>query len=254
MEQQQPSSTQDILIPSPNTALPPTEITMAQILNYFQMPDGLLDKSEEEGLYAEVYAMLKEEHHFFFKRNYSPVVKKLIRSASNSCSACVSHVKHKAFYTIFRALLPPSAAVKGFVPFSDPVCQQILGFNAQKKLTNTMISDTSRYLLRCYKYHGKEGVIAFAAIIDFARPVMFSLGTNILINMVVNETIAHNSELESAATADVAVDELVGSVAGVTLDTTTSLETGPTATGPENRSQIDVMETAGTVPSEGSKL
>ncbi|KAK0475321.1 hypothetical protein EDD18DRAFT_1367180 [Armillaria luteobubalina] len=65
---------------------------------------------------------------------------------------------------------------------------------------------------------------------------------------VVDETIAHNSELESAATADVAVDELVGSVAGVTLDTTTSLETGPTATGPKNRSQIDVMETGGTVP------
>ncbi|KAK0494356.1 hypothetical protein EDD18DRAFT_1355756 [Armillaria luteobubalina] len=70
---------------------------------------------------------------------------------------------------------------------------------------------------------------------------------------VVDETIAHNSELESAATADVAVDELVGSVAGVTLDTTASLETDPTATGPENRSQIDVMETGGTVPSKSSK-
>ncbi|KAK0494355.1 hypothetical protein EDD18DRAFT_1355748 [Armillaria luteobubalina] len=217
MEQRQPSSTQDVLIPSPDTALPPAEITMAQTLNYFWMPalnkmlqstqlqvnklikkNRLLEmsmpscnkkghdnslmseqtsdirhfahhcvttinpwadnaeifqacesidntlilsperyespESEEEGFYAEVYAMLKEEHHFFFKRNYSPAVKKFIRSASDGHSACVSHVKHEAFYTIFGALLPPSAVVKGFDPFSDLICQQLLGFDAQKKV------------------------------------------------------------------------------------------------------------------------
>ncbi|KAK0475320.1 hypothetical protein EDD18DRAFT_1367179 [Armillaria luteobubalina] len=233
MEQQQPSSTQDILILSPNTALPPAEITAAQILDYFRMPDGLLNspcllksyqalnktlrstqlqkghnsslmseqtsdirhfahrcvttidpwaddaeifqvresvdnmlilsseryespESEEEGLYAEVYAMLKEEHHFFFKRNYSPAVKKFIRSASDGHSACVSHVKHEAFYTIFRALLPPSAMVKGFDPFSDPVCQQLLGFDAQKKvylilppiLWPNTVKDNNQYMFR----------------------------------------------------------------------------------------------------------
>ncbi|KAK0499288.1 hypothetical protein EDD18DRAFT_1349450 [Armillaria luteobubalina] len=109
--------------------------------------------SEEQGLYAEVYAVLKEEHHFFFKRNYSPA---FIRSASDGCSACISHIKHEAFYTIFGALLPPSAAVKGFDPFSDPICQQLLGFDAQKKVYSTLppifwpntIKDNNRYLFR----------------------------------------------------------------------------------------------------------
>ncbi|KAK0480486.1 hypothetical protein EDD18DRAFT_1113466 [Armillaria luteobubalina] len=425
MEQQQPSSTQDVLIPSPDTALPPAEITVAQILDYFWMPDGLLDsprllksyqalnkmlrstqlqvnelieknrllemsmpshskkghdsslmseqtsdirhfahrcvttidpwaddaeifqvhesvdntlilsseryespESEEEGLYAEVYAVLKEEHHFFFKRNYSSAVKKFIRSASDSRSACVSHVKHKAFYTIFGALLPPSAAVKGFDPFSDPVCQQLLGFDAQKKIYSILPPILWLNAILLAIFFGATSAIAFAAIIahyvlsgderfdkhggcsliSYATDFKFYKMTiiknlnkthmvetiatfnhylfegrgsyhgnqscsneceiidigNIFTDssrsdddpfdmQVVDETIAHNSELESAATADVAVDELVGSVAGVTLDTTASLETGPMATGPKNRSQIDVMETGGTVPSEGSK-
>ncbi|KAK0460751.1 hypothetical protein IW261DRAFT_1577575 [Armillaria novae-zelandiae] len=466
MEEQQPSSTQDLLIPSPDTTLAPAELTAAQILDYFRMPDGLLDsprllksyqalnktlwstqlqvnelieknrllemsmpsrskkghdnsltpeqtsdirhfahccvttidpwaddaeifqvhesvdntlilsperyespESEEQGLYAEVYTVLKEEHHFFFKRNYSPAVKKFIRSASDGHSACVSHVKHEAFYTIFGALLPPSAAVKGFDPFSDPICQQLLGFDAQKKVYSTLppifwpntIKDNNRYLFQSEilmnillaiffgatsinerKIIKKKptnavlwnleritpGAIAFAAIIaryvlsgdehfdkrggcsliPYAADFKFYKMTIIknlnkthmmetvtsfncclfegrgsnrgdqsrsdeyeIIDIgdvftdssgsddnpfdvqVVDETIARNSEPASPATADVAVDELAGSVAGVTLDTATSREIDPTATGPENRSEIDVMETGRTAPSEGSK-
>ncbi|KAK0484202.1 hypothetical protein EDD18DRAFT_1112007 [Armillaria luteobubalina] len=233
--------------------------------------------SEEQGLYAEVYAVLKEEHHFFFKRNYSPAVKKFIRSASDGHSACVSHIKHEAFYTIFGALLPPSAAVKGFDPFSDPVCQQLLGFNVQKKVllaiffgatsikerkvvkkkpTNAVLWNVEQITL---------GAITFAAIIacyvlsgdkhfdkcDFKYYKMTIIQNLNKSHMVANETIACNRELASAATVNVAVDELVSSVAGVTLDTAASQETDPTATGPKNRSQIDVVETGGTVPSEG---
>ncbi|KAK0492036.1 hypothetical protein EDD18DRAFT_1109439 [Armillaria luteobubalina] len=466
MAQQEPSSTQDLLTASPDTTLAPVELTASQIVDYFRMPEGLLDSprllksyqalnktlrstqlqvnelieknrllemsmpshskkghdnsltpeqtsdirhfahrcvttidpwaddteifqaresvdntlilsperyespdSEEQGLYAEVYAVLKEEHHFFFKRNYSPAVKKFIRSASDGRSTCVSHVKHKAFYTIFGALLPPSAAVKGFDPFSDPVCQQLLGFDAQKKVYSTLppifwpntVKDNNRYLFRseilmnvllaiffsatsikerkvvkkkptnavlwnmeritpgtiafaaiiaCYVLSGDErfdkrggrSLILYAAdfkyykmtiiqnlnkshmvetIAAFNRCLFEGRGSNRgdqsrsdeyeIIDIgnvftdssgsdddpfdvqVANETIAHNRELASAATVNVAVDELVGSVAGVTLDTAASQETDPTATGPENRSQIDVVETGGTVPSEGSK-
>ncbi|KAK0473859.1 hypothetical protein IW261DRAFT_1569208 [Armillaria novae-zelandiae] len=407
MEEQQPSSTQDLLIPSPDTILAPAELTAAQILDYFRTLDGLLDsprllksyqalnktlqstqlqkghdnsltpeqtsdirhfahrcvttidpwaddakifqaQSEEQGLYAEVYAVLKEEHHFFFKRNYSPAVKKFIRSASDGHSACVSHVKHEAFYTIFGALLPPSAAVKGFDPFSDPVCQQLLGFDAQKKVYSTLppifwpntVKDNNRYLFRSEilmnillaiffgatsinkrKIIKKKptnavlwnleritpGAIAFAAIIahyvlsgdehfdkhggrslipyaaDF-KPSPRSIVASLKVEgdqscsdeyeiidigdvftdssgsdddpfdvQVVNETIARNSEPASPATADVAVDELAGSIAGVTLDTAALREIDPTATGPKNRSEIDVMETGRMVPSEGSK-
>ncbi|KAK0488464.1 hypothetical protein IW261DRAFT_1556929 [Armillaria novae-zelandiae] len=453
MEQPEPSSTQDLLIMSPNTTLAPAELTAVQILDYFRTPDGLLDsphllksyqalnktlwstqlqvnelieknrllemsmpsrskkghdnsltpeqasdirhfthrcvttidpwaddaeifqvcesvdntlifsperykspESEEEGLYAEVYAVLKEEHHFFFKRNYSPAVKKFIRSTSDSRSACVSRVKHEAFHTIFGALLPPSAPVKGFDPFSDPICQQLLGFDAEKKVYSTLppilwpnaIKDNNQYMFRSEilmnillaiffgatsikerKVIKKKptnavlwnleritpGAIAFAAIMAryvlsgdehfdkrvlkmmiiknlnkthmvetiaaFNRCLFEGRGSNRgdqsrsdeyeIIDIgnvftdssgsdddpfdvqVVDGTIARNSELVSAATTDVAVDELVGSVAGVTLDTAASLETDTTATGPENRSQSDVMETGRTVLSEGSK-
>ncbi|KAK0472377.1 hypothetical protein IW261DRAFT_1570966 [Armillaria novae-zelandiae] len=444
MEQQEPSSTQDLLITSPDTTLAPVELTTSQILDYFRTPEGLLDSPrllksyqalnktlrstqlqvnelikknrllemsmpsrskkghdnslmpeqtsdirhfaqrcvtmidpwaddaeifqacesmdnmlilspkqykspelEEEGLYAEVYAVLKEEHHFFFKRNYSPAVKKFIRST------CVSHVKHEAFHAIFRALLPPSAPVKGFDPFSDPICQQLLDFNAEKKVyltlppilwpntillaiffsatsikerkvikkkpTNTVLWNLdqitpgaiafaaiiARYVLSGDEHFDKRGgrsLIPYAAdfkfykmtiiknlnkthmvetIAAFNRCLFDGRGSNCgdqsrsneyeIIDIgnvftdssgsdddpfdvqVVDGTIACNSELVSATTADVAVDELIGSVAGVTLDTGASLETGPTATGPENRSQIDVMETGRTVPSQGSK-
>ncbi|KAK0471579.1 hypothetical protein IW261DRAFT_1425018 [Armillaria novae-zelandiae] len=466
MEQQEPSSTQDLLIMSPDTTLAPVELTTSQILDYFRMPEGLFDSPrllksyqalnktlrstqlqvnelieknrllemsmpsrskkghdnslmpeqtsdirhfaqhcvtmidpwadntkifqacksvdntlilsperykspelEEEGLYAEVYAVLKEEHHFFFKRNYSPAVKKFIRSASDSRSACVSCIKHEAFHAIFGALLPPSAPVKGFDPFSDPICQQLLGFNAKKKVYSTLppilwpntVKDNNRYMFRSEilmnillaiffgatsikerKVIKKKptnavlwnldritpGTIAFAAIIaryvlsgdehfdkrggrslipyavDFKfykMTIIKNLNKTHMVEtiatfnqclfdgrgsnrgdqscsdeyeiidvgniftdssgsdddpfdvQVVDRTVACNSELVSAATADVAVDELIGSIAGVTLDTGASLETGPTATGPENRSQIDVMETGRTVPSEGSK-
>ncbi|KAK0479442.1 hypothetical protein EDD18DRAFT_1364118 [Armillaria luteobubalina] len=302
--------------------------------------------SEEQGLYAEVYAVLKEEHHFFFKRNYSPVVKKFIRSASDSRSTCVSRIKHEAFYTIFGALLPPSAAVKGFDPFSGPVCQQLLGFDAQKKVYSTLppifwpntVKDNNQYLFRseilvllaiffgatsikerkvikkkptnavlwnmeqitpgaiafaaiiaCYvlsgnKHFDKRGgrsLILYAAdfkyykmtiiqnlnksrlkscsdeyeIIDIGNIFTDSFGSDDhpFDVQVANETIAHNRELASAATVNVAVDKLVGSIAGVTLDTAASQETDPTATGPKNRSQIDVVETGGMVPSKGSK-
>ncbi|KAK0483054.1 hypothetical protein EDD18DRAFT_1112328 [Armillaria luteobubalina] len=422
MAQQEPSSTQDLLTASPDTTLAPIELTALQIVDYFRMPEGLLDSprllksyqalnktlrstqlqvnelieknqllemsmlscskkghdnslmpeqtsdirhfahrcvttidlwadnteifqaresvdntlilspkqyksldSEEQGLYAEVYAVLKEEHHFFFKRNYSPAVKKFIRSASNSRSACVSCVKHEAFYTIFRALLPPSAVVKGFDPFSDPICQQLLGFNAQKKVllaiffgatsikerkvvkkkpTNAVLWN-ARYVLsgdehfdKCggrslipyaadFKYykmtiiqnlnksHMVETIAAFNCclfegrgsncgdqsrsdeyeIIDIGNVFTDSSGSDDdpFDVQVADETIARNRELASAATVNVAVDELVGSIAGVTLDTAASQETDPTATGPENRSQIDVVETGGMVPSEGSK-
>ncbi|KAK0493606.1 hypothetical protein EDD18DRAFT_1356561 [Armillaria luteobubalina] len=84
------------------------------------------------------------------------------------------------------------------------------------------------------------------------------------------ETMGHDSELASTPTADVAVDELVGSVAGVTLGNyftfnlneipetehpsgTASLEIEPTATDSENQSQNDPMETGGLVRSEGNK-
>ncbi|KAK0474497.1 hypothetical protein IW261DRAFT_1568474 [Armillaria novae-zelandiae] len=439
MEQPEPSSTQDLLITSPDTTLAPAELTAAQILDYFRMPDGLLDsprllksyqalnktlrstqlqvnelieknqllemsmpsrskkghdnsltpeqasdirhfahrcvttidpwaddaeifqaresvdntlifspeqykspESEEEGLYAEVYAVLKEEHHFFFKRNYSPAVKKFIRSTSEGRSACVSHVKHEVFHTIFGALLPPSALVKGFDPFSDPICQQLLGFDAEKKVYSTLppilwpntVKDNNRYMFRSeilmnilltiffgatstiafvaimaryvlsgdehFDKHGGHLLIPYAADFKFYKMMIIKnlnkthmvetitafnhclfegRGSNRgdqsrsdeyeIINIgnvftdssgsdddpfdvqVVDGTIAHNSELVSAATADVAVDELVGSIAGVTLDTAASLETDTTATGPKNRSQSDVMETGRTVLSEG---
>ncbi|KAK0465698.1 hypothetical protein IW261DRAFT_1574915 [Armillaria novae-zelandiae] len=355
MEEQQPSSsTQDLLIPSPDTTLAPTKLTAAQILNYFWMSDGLLDsprllksyqalnkmlwstqlqvnklieknrlleilptlgtsptavslqstlgrmtlksfkhaKSEEQGLYAEVYAMLKEEHHFFFKRNYSPAVKKFIRSASDGCSACVSHVKHEAFYTIFGGLLPPSATVKGFDPFSDPVCQQLLGFDAQKKVystlppifwlntillaiffsatsinerkvikkkpTNAVLWNLERItpgtitfaaIIACYVLsgdehfdkHGGRSLIPYVMDFKFYKMTIIKnlnkthmMETIATFNcclfedddpfdvQVVDETIAHNSEPALAATADVAVDELASSIAGVTLDTAAS--------------------------------
>ncbi|KAK0482732.1 hypothetical protein IW261DRAFT_1418259 [Armillaria novae-zelandiae] len=308
---------------------------------------------EEEGLYAEVYAVLKEEHHFFFKRNYSPAVKKFIRSTSNGCSACVSRVKHEAFHAIFRALLPPSAPVKGFDPFSDPICQQLLDFDAEKKVystlppilwlntillaiffgatsikerkvikkkrTNAVLWNLDRitpgaiafvaiivhYVLsgdEHFDKHGGRSLIPYAVDFKFYKMMIIKnldkthmvetiaafnwclfdgRGSNHgdqscsdeyeIIDIgniftdssgsddgpfdvqVVDGTVACNSELVSAATADVAVDELIGSIAGVTLDTGASLETGPTATGPKNRSQIDVMETGRTVPSKGSK-
>ncbi|KAK0471915.1 hypothetical protein IW261DRAFT_1424720 [Armillaria novae-zelandiae] len=231
-------------------------------------------ESEEEGLYAEVYTVLKEEHHFFFKRNYSPAVKKFIRSASNSCSACVSHIKHKAFHTIFGALLPPSALVKGFDPFSDPICQQLLGFNAEKKIllaiffgatsikerkvikkkpTNAVLWNLERITLG--SNHGDQSHSDEYEIIDIGNVFTDSSGSddNPFDVQVVDGTIVHNSKLVLAATADVAVDKLVGSIAGVTIDAATLLETDPTATGPKNRSQSDVMETGRTVLSEGSK-
>ncbi|KAK0471906.1 hypothetical protein IW261DRAFT_1424714 [Armillaria novae-zelandiae] len=410
MEEQQPSSTQDLLIPSADTTLAPAKLTAAQILDYFRTPDGLLDsphllksyqalnkmsmpsrskkghnnslmpeqtsdirhfahhcvttidpwvdnaeifqahksidnmlilsperyespESEEQGLYAEVYAVLKEEHHFFFKRNYSPAVKKFIRSASDSCSTCVSCIKHEAFYTIFGDLLPSSAIVKGFDPFSDPVCQQLLGFDAQKKVYSTLppifwpntVKDNNQYLFQSKIlmnillaiFFGATSAIAFAAIIacyvlsgdkyfhkrggrsltPYAMDFKFYKMTIIknlnkthmmetvstfncclfegrgsnhgdqshsdeykIIDIgdvftdssgsdddpfdvqVVNETIACNSEPALPATADVVVDELASSIAGVTL-----------ATGPKNGSEIDGMETGRMVLSEGSK-
>ncbi|KAK0477549.1 hypothetical protein IW261DRAFT_1565849 [Armillaria novae-zelandiae] len=279
-------------------------------------------ESEEQGLYAEVYTVLKEEHHFFFKRNYSPAVKKFIRSASDGCSACVSHIKHEAFYTIFGALLPPLAMVKGFDPFSDPVCQQLLGFDAQKNVyltlppifwpntillaiffsatsinerkvikkkptnavlwnleqitpgTITFVAIIARYVLFGDKHFDKHGgclLTLYATDFKFYKMTIIKnlnkthmmetiatfncclfegQGSNCgdqscsdeyeIIDIgdvftdssgsdddpfdvqVVDETIAHNSEPALTATADVAVDELAGSIAGVTLDTAAS--------------------------------
>ncbi|KAK0462145.1 hypothetical protein IW261DRAFT_1428213 [Armillaria novae-zelandiae] len=462
MEEQQPSSsTQDLLIPSPDTTLTPTELTAAQILNYFRTSDGLLDsprllksyqalnktlrstqlqvnelieknrllemsmpsrskighdnsltpeqtsdirhfahrcvttidpwaddaeifqahesvdntlilsperyespESEEQGLYAEVYAVLKEEHHFFFKRNYSPAVKKIcLRRSFRLCQPRQT----RGILHHLRGLLPSSAAVKGFDPFSDPVCQQLLGFDAQKKVYSTLppifwpnaVKDNNRYLFRSeilmnillaiffgatsinerkvikkkptnavlwnleritpgaiafaaiiaryvlsgderFDKHGGRSLIPYAADFKFYKMTIIKnlnkthmMETVATFNcclfegrgsnrgdqsrsdeyeiidigdvftdssgsdddpfdvQVVDETIPRNSEPASAATADVAVDELAGSVAGVTLDTATSRETDPTATGPENRSEIDVMETGRTAPSEG---
>ncbi|KAK0487672.1 hypothetical protein IW261DRAFT_1558725 [Armillaria novae-zelandiae] len=395
MEEQQPSSsTQDLLIPSPDTTLAPTELTAAQILDYFRTLDGLLDSPRLLKSYQALNKMLqstqlqvnelieknrllemsmpsrsKKGHdnsltpeqtsdirHFahrcvttidpwvddaeIFQARES-VDNTLIlspESASDGRSACVSHVKHEAFYTIFGGLLPPSAAVKGFDPFSDPVCQQLLGFDAQKKVYSTLppifwlnaVKDNNRYLFRSEilmnillaiffgatsinerKVIKKKptnavlwnleritpGAIAFAAIIAryvlsgderfdkrggrslilyaadfkfykmtiiknlnkthmmetvamFNRCLFEGRGSNRgdqscsdeyeIIDIgdvftdssgsdddpfdvqVVDETIPRNSEPASAATADVAVDELAGSVAGVTLDTATS--------------------------------
>ncbi|KAK0476005.1 hypothetical protein EDD18DRAFT_1115669 [Armillaria luteobubalina] len=231
MEQQGPSSTPALLTTSPDTTLAPVELTASQILDYFRMPDGLLDtpcfiksyqtlnktlratqlqvtelveknrllemslparskkghansltqeqssdirhyaqhcvstvdpwvddadifqscesvnnelilspkrykspESEEQGIYAKVYVVLNEEHHFFFKKNYGPAVKKFIKSASDGRSTCVSRIKNEVFHSIFGLLLPPSAAVKGFDPFTDPHCQELLGYNPQKKI------------------------------------------------------------------------------------------------------------------------
>ncbi|KAK0499287.1 hypothetical protein EDD18DRAFT_1349449 [Armillaria luteobubalina] len=43
MAQQEPSSTQDLLTASPDTTLAPVKLTASQIVDYFQMPEGLLD-------------------------------------------------------------------------------------------------------------------------------------------------------------------------------------------------------------------
>ncbi|KAK0485505.1 hypothetical protein EDD18DRAFT_1111455 [Armillaria luteobubalina] len=235
MEQQGPSSTPALLTTSPDMTLAPVELTASQILDYFWMPDSLLDtphfiksyqtlnkmllpahskkghdnfltqeqssnirhytqrcvstvdpwvddtnifqacesinnelilspkqykspESEEQALYAKVYVVLKAEHHFFFKKNYGPAVKKFIKSASDRRSTCVSHVKNEAFHSIFGSLLPPLAAVKGFDPFTDPHCQELLGYDPQKKVYSTLLpilcpntvkdSGNNRYLFR----------------------------------------------------------------------------------------------------------
>ncbi|KAK0485430.1 hypothetical protein EDD18DRAFT_1111574 [Armillaria luteobubalina] len=468
MEQQGPSSTPALLTTSPDTTLAPVELTVSQILDYFWMPDGLLDtprfiksyqtlnktlratqlqvtklveknrllemslparskkghansltqeqssdirhyaqrcvstvdpwvddanifqshesvnnklilsperyespESEEQGIYAEVYAVLNEEHHFFFKKNYGPAVKKFIKSASDGCSTCISRIKNEAFHSIFGSLLPPSAAVKGFDPFTDPHCQELLGYDPQKKVYSTLPpilwpntvkdSGNNQYLFRSEilmnillaiffsamsikeKTVTKKklthavlwkveqitpGTIAFAAIVAryvlsgnehfdkrgghshipyaadfkfyktmiiqnlnkshmvetiaaFNRYLFEGQGTNRSGNQsrsdeyetidisndftdssgsddepldvqLTEETMGHDSKLASAPTADVAVDELVGSVAGVTLGTAL-LEIEPTATDSENQSQNDPMETGGLVRSEGNK-
>ncbi|KAK0505525.1 hypothetical protein EDD18DRAFT_1098872 [Armillaria luteobubalina] len=306
-------------------------------------------QSEEQGLYAEVYAVLKEEHCFFFQRNYGPA---FIKSASDSHSICISHVKNEAFHSIFRSLLPPSVAVKGFDPFTDSHCQELLGYDPQKKVYSTLppILWPNTVLLAIFysamsikekKVTKKKptsavlwkveqitpGAIAFAAIVacyvlsgdkhfdkcggrsripyaaDFKfykMTIVKNMNKSHMVDTVTvfnhylfegrrsnrsgnqlcsneyetidigndftdssgsddepldvpqtKENIVHDNELASAPTAHAAVDKLVGSVAGVTLSGVALLETEPTATGPENRSQNDPRETGGAVRSEG---
>ncbi|KAK0471412.1 hypothetical protein IW261DRAFT_1425222 [Armillaria novae-zelandiae] len=430
MEEQQPSSsTQDLLIPSPDTTLAPAELTVVQILDYFWMSDGLLDspcllksyqalnktlwytqlqvnelieknrllemsmpscskkghnnsltpeqtsdirhfthhcvttidpwadnanifqaresvdnmlilsperyespESEEQGLYAEMYAMLKEEHHFFFKRNYSPAVKKIC--LRRSFCLCQPHQTRGILHHL-RGFAPTIGRGQGFDPFSDPICQQLLGFDAQKKVYSTLlpifwpntVKDNNRYLFQSeilmnilltiffsatsinerkvikkkptnsvlwnleritpgaitfaaiiahyvlsgdehFDKHGGRSLIPYAMDFKFYKMTIIKnlnkthmMETVAAFNhclfegrgsnrgdqscsdeyeiidigdvftdssgsdddpfdvQVVDETIAHNSEPVSATTADVAVDKLAGSVAGVTLDT-----------------------------------
>ncbi|KAK0211609.1 hypothetical protein IW262DRAFT_1301549 [Armillaria fumosa] len=297
-------------------------------------------ESEEQGLYAKMYVVLKEEHHFFFKRNYGPAVKKFITSASDSHSTCISHIKNEAFHSIFGLLLPPLVAVKGFDPFADPYCQELLGYDPQKKIllavffSATSIKEkmvTKKKPTNAVLWKVEQitpGAIAFAAIVDcyvlsgdkhfdkhgaclripyaanfkfYKMMIIKNLNKSHIVKTIAmfncylfegqgsnhsgnescsdeyktidigsdftdssgsddepldvqltEETIGHDSELASAPTTDAAVDELVSSVAGVTLGAA-SLETEPTTTDPENRSQNDLRETGGSDHSKGNK-
>ncbi|KAK0478089.1 hypothetical protein EDD18DRAFT_1114208 [Armillaria luteobubalina] len=342
MEQQGPSSTPALLATSPDTTLAPIKLTASQILDYFQMPDSLLDtphfiksyqtlnkalhpalrlycqpmESEEQAFYAKVYTVLKAEHHFFFKKNYGPAVKKFIKSASDRRSTCISHIKNEVFHSIFGLLLPPSAAVKGFDPFTDPHCQELLGYDPQKKIllaiffgatsikektvtkkkpmnavlwqveqiTPSAITFTAivaRYVLSGDEHFDKCGghsCIPYAANFKFYKmTIIQNLNKSHMVETVAafncylfedvqltEETVGHDSKLALAPTTDVPVDELVSSIASVTLHNyftlslnempetehpsgATSPETELTATDPENlnQSQNDLREIGG---------
>ncbi|KAK0497139.1 hypothetical protein EDD18DRAFT_1104594 [Armillaria luteobubalina] len=288
MEQQGPSSTPALLATSPNTTLAPIKLTASQILDYFQMPDGLLNtphfiksyqtlnkmtlisskraKSEEQAFYAEVYTVLKAEHHFFFKKNYGPAVKKFIKSASDRRSTCISRIKNEAFHSIFRSLLPPSAAVKGFDPFTDPHCQELLGYDPQKKILLAIFFGATS--IKEKTVTKKKPMNAVLWQVEQITPSAITFTAIVL----TKETMGHDSKLALAPTTDVPVDELVGSIASVTLHNyftlslnempetehpsgATSPEKELTATDPENlnQSQNDLREIGGLVCSKGNR-
>ncbi|KAK0186790.1 hypothetical protein F5146DRAFT_1004856 [Armillaria mellea] len=377
MKQQELSSTQDLLI-----------LTTAQILDYFWMPDGLLDspcllksyQALNKSTQLQVNKLIKKNQLLEMSmpahskkghnKSLTPEQTSDIRHFTQHCvamidpwtedanifqacesidnklilspdhSTCINRVKNEAFHTIFGALLPPLSMGKGFDPFSDPVCQQLLGFDAEKKIllaiffgatsikerkvtrmkpTNAVlwkleqitpgaiafVAIMAHYVLsgdRHFDMHGACLLIPYAADFKFYKMTiiknlnetymmetitMFNhhlfqgrglnrgdqscsneykiieIGNNFTDSsgsdddpfdvQVIENTIACNSELVSATTVDDAVDELVSSIAGVALDTAALLETDHSATGPENRSQVDVVETGRIVPSEGSK-
>ncbi|KAK0218428.1 hypothetical protein EDD85DRAFT_797558 [Armillaria nabsnona] len=94
-------------------------------------------ESEKNALYAEVYANLKPEHAVLFKRNYGPAKQRFIKCASDGRSTFVGRIKHDCFRTVFGSMVP-SASEQGFDMFKDLTCQQLLGYDAEKKVYTSL--------------------------------------------------------------------------------------------------------------------
>ncbi|PBK84235.1 hypothetical protein ARMGADRAFT_1037361 [Armillaria gallica] len=94
-------------------------------------------ESEKNALYAEVYAILKPEHAVLFKRNYGPAKQRFIKCASDGHSTFVGCIKHDCFHTVFGTMVP-SASEQGFDTFEDLTCQQLLGYDTEKKVYTSL--------------------------------------------------------------------------------------------------------------------
>ncbi|KAK0490116.1 hypothetical protein EDD18DRAFT_1358753 [Armillaria luteobubalina] len=94
-------------------------------------------ESEKNALYVEVYAILKPEHDILFRRNYGPVRKRFAKCASDSCSTFISRIKNDCFRIVFGSMVP-SASEQGFDVFEDLTCQQLLGYDMEKKVYTSL--------------------------------------------------------------------------------------------------------------------
>ncbi|KAK0501983.1 hypothetical protein EDD18DRAFT_1100478 [Armillaria luteobubalina] len=94
-------------------------------------------ESEKNALYAEVYAILKPEHKVLFRRNYGPARKRFAKCASDGCSTFISCIKNNCFHIVFGSMVP-SASEQGFDMFEDLTCQQLLGYDTEKKVYTSL--------------------------------------------------------------------------------------------------------------------
>lgn len=60
-----------------------------------------------------------------------------IKCASDGRSTFVGRIKHDCFRTVFGSMVP-SASEQGFDAFEDPTCQQLLGYDAEKKVYTSL--------------------------------------------------------------------------------------------------------------------